>query len=191
MLVTLGALSTPLLAQEGSDTVGRMAARGHAVAFGLAATIGERWQYEAAEFGYVWRRAGGAIGAYSVSARLGSFRDEGAILGGSRGFIFGATVAARTPSVKFAEIGDDMNLTMLGFDVTLEATGYLAANSPLPQGSGWGAVALLPALRVGSGNGPRYAVLVGPTIFLGSTTEWRALLALRVETPLARGEPHP
>jgi hypothetical protein len=32
---------------------------------------------------------------------------------------------------------------------------------------------------------------VGPTYFIGEVSDWRALLALRVETPLARGEPHP
>ena len=193
MLATLGALSTPLAAQSGVDSgaVASTRVRGGAYSLGLAATIGQSWQFEAAEIGYVRRRPHGAIGGLSVSARLGSFIDQGVILGGSRGFLFGATVAARSATAKVAEIGDEQNLTLLGLDVTLEASGYLAAKSPLPQGSQWAAVSLLPALRIGSGDGPRYAVMVGPTVFIGKETEWRGLLALRVETPLARGGAHP
>lgn len=190
MLAALGALSTPLAAQLERDTM-PVRPRGGAFSFGLAATIGDSWQYEAAEFGYVWRRGSSAIGAFAVSGRIGSFIDEGAILGGSRGFLFGATVGARTAMLKIAEIGNEFSLTAVGLDLTVEATGYLGANSPLPQGSQWAAVAVLPGLRVGGGNGPRYAIMAGPTVFLGSTTDWRALLAIRVETPLARGEGHP
>jgi hypothetical protein len=90
-----------------------------------------------------------------------------------------------------AELGDEQSLTAIGFDVTIEATGYLTSNSPLPQGSRWGAVAFLPGFRVGSGDGVQYGFVIGPTAFFGSKTEVRGLLAFRVEAPLARRERHP
>jgi len=179
MLVVLGALSTPLGAQSG------------AIGVGFAATLGSGWQIESGEIGYVRRMAGGPVRALSVGARIGAFIDEGAILGGNRGFVFAGTVGARSGRLTLAELGDEQNLTAIGFDVTLEATGYLAANSPLPQGSTWLAVALLPGLRVGGGDGAQYGLVIGPTAFFGSKTEVRGLLAFRVEAPLARRERHP
>jgi hypothetical protein len=184
ILVVLGALSTTLAAQSAGGS--------GALAAGFAATLGGGWQIESGEIGWVWRKGHGPVRAVSLGARLGAFIDEGAILGGSRGFVFGGTVGARTDRLMLAELGDQNNLTQIGVDLTLEATGYLGSHSPLPQGSTWGAVALLPGLRVGSGDGPRYALLIGPTWFLGSSPgEIRGLLAFRVEAPLARRESHP
>ena len=180
MLVVLGALSTTLAAQSGG-----------AIGVGFAATLGRGWQIESGEIGYVRRTTRGPVRALSVGARLGSFVDEGAIIGGGQGFVFATTLAARSGRLMLAELGDENNLTRIGFDVTLEATGYLTSNSPLPQGSKWGAVAVLPGLRVGGGDGPQYALVVGPTWFFGSTNEVRGLLAFRVEAPLARRESHP
>ena len=179
MLVVLGALSTPLAAQRG------------AIGAGFAATLGGGWQIESGEIGYVHRMAGGPVGALSAGVRVGAFIDEGAILGGSRGFVFAGTLAARTARLTLAEMGDEQNLTAIGFDVTMEATGYLTANSPPPLGSSWAAVAFLPGVRVGSVDGAQYGLVIGPTVFFGSTTEVRALLAFRVEAPLARRERHP
>jgi hypothetical protein len=179
MLVVLGALSTPLAAQT------------KAIGVGFVATLGSGWQIEGGEVGYVRRTARGPVRAWSLGARLGSFIDEGAILSGSRGFVFAATLAARSGRLKVAELGDEQNLTAIGFDVTLETTGYLTAHSPLPQGSTWAAVALLPGLRIGSGDGTQYGIVIGPTAFLGSKTQVRGLLAFRVEAPLARREGHP
>ncbi len=176
----LGALSTTVGAQSSG-----------AIGVGFAATLGPSWQIEGGEIGYVRRLTHGPVRALSVGARLGSFTDEGAIIGGNRGFVFAPTLAARSPGIMVAELGDENNLTRISFDVTLEATGYITTNSPLPQGSTWGAVALLPGLRVGSGNGPRYGFVVGPTMFFGSKNEVRGLVAFRVEAPLARGESHP
>jgi hypothetical protein len=178
MLALLGALSTPLAAQAG------------AIGVGFAATLGSGWQIESGEIGYVHRMAG-PVRALSVGARLGSFIDEGAILGGTRGFVFAGTLGARSGRIMLAELGDEQNLTAIGFDVTIEATGYLTSNSPLPQGSRWGAVAFLPGFRVGSGDGVQYGFVIGPTAFFGSKTEVRGLLAFRVEAPLARRERHP
>jgi len=194
MLVVLATLSTPLAAQtDSARATAPEPARGKsAIGVGFAATLGNSWQIESAEIGYVRRSSHGLIGAVSVGGRFGAFIDEGAILGGNRGFVFATTLAARTARVGLAELGDEMNLTSIGFDVTVEATGYLTANSPLPQGSTWGALALLPGLRVGAGDGPTYGILIGPTWFFGGpAVEVRGLLAFRVEAPLARREHHP
>ena len=179
MLVVLGALSTPLAAQSG------------AIGVGFAATLGGGWQIESGEIGYVRRLAGGPVRALSAGARLGAFIDQGVILGGNRGFVFAGTLGARSGRLMLAQLGDEQNLTSIGFDVTIEATGYLTANSPLPQGSSWAAVAFLPGLRVGSGDGAQYGLVIGPTVFFGSKTDVRGLLAFRVEAPLARRERHP
>ena len=189
MLVVLGALSTPLAAQTAAQP--QVPASGGAIGVGFAATLGSGWQIEGAEIGYVRRAAHGLVGALSAGARLGSYVDEGAVIGGNRGFVFAPTVAARSGRVIMAELGDEHNLTTIGFDVTLEATGYLTANPPPLQRATWGAVAVLPGLRVGGGDGPQYGLVVGPTWFFGSTTQVRGLLAFRVEAPLARRERHP
>jgi hypothetical protein len=190
MLVTLGALSTPLAAQEPGETV-PIDRRGGAIGFALTATIGSGWQVEGAEIGHVWQRGNGLLGAVSAGARIGAFIDQGAILGGTRGFVFGITLAARSGVAKFAEMGDDRDLTVIGFDVTLEGTGYLGANSPLAQGSPWGGIALLPAVRILSSSGTRYGIMVGPTFFVGRESDVRAMIALRIDTPLARRGAHP
>ncbi len=147
MLVAWGALSTSLLAQS---------PRRNAIGFGFAATLGPGWQIEGGDIAYIHRRSGGLLGAMSIGARLGTFIDEGAILGGSRGIVF------------------------------------VASSSPLPQGSHWAAVALLPGLRAGSGDGVRYGLVIGPTAFFanGKSTV-RGLLGLRIEAPLARRERRP
>jgi hypothetical protein len=185
MLAVLGALSTPLAGQAGPT---RSPA---AIGLGFAATLGGGWQIESGEVGYVRRLGRGPLRALSASVRMGSFIDEGAILGGSRGFVVAGTFGARTPPLPLADLGDEQNITSIGLDVTLEATGYLTSNSPLPQGSRWGAVAFLPGVRVGGGDGPQYSILIGPTAFLGSKTDVRGLLAFRIEAPLARRERHP
>lgn len=194
MLVVLAALSTPLAAQTDSARAAapEPARVKSAIGVGFAATLGSSWQIESGEIGYVRRLSHGLIGAASIGARFGSFTDEGAIIGGNRGFVFAPTVALRTARMSLAELGEETNVTSIGFDVTVEGTGYLTTNSPLPQGSTWGAVAVLPALRVGGGDGPTYGLLVGPTWFFGGPkVEVRGLLAFRVEAPLARRERHP
>jgi len=133
----------------------------------------------------------GPIAALSLTARLGSFIDEGAIIGGARGFVFGTSLAARTPTWTIAELGADTSASRIGVDLTVEATGYVGSRSPLPVGSPWGAVSLLPGLRFGDPNGPRLGLLIGPTVFLGTVTEVRTFLGVRYEAPLARRERHP
>ena len=193
MLVVLAALSTPLAAQtDSARAAAPEPARGKsAIGVGFAATLGDSWQIESGEIGYVRRARRGPLRALSLGARVGSYVDEGAILGGNRGFVFAPTLAARSARLMIAELGDENNLTQIGVDLTFEATGYLTSNPPPLQRSTWAAVALLPGLRVGGNDGPQYGLVIGPTWFFGSTKEVRGLLAFRVEAPLARREHHP
>jgi hypothetical protein len=158
---------------------------------GLAFTAGGGWQIQALEVGYGRAVHAGPIAMLSVSGRVGEFIDQSQIVGGVRGFLFGATLAARTPTTVIAELGADSSTSRLGLDLTLEATGYVAANSQLPVGSPWGAVSVLPALRFGDPDGSRGGLLVGPTVFFGNVTQVRPFLGLRFELPLARRERHP
>src|SRR5258705_541925 len=112
MLVMLGALSTTVGAQSSG-----------AIGVGFAATLGPSWQIEGGEIGYVRRLTHGPVRALSVGARLGSFTDEGAIIGGNRGFVFAPTLAARSPGIMVAELGGGNHLTRVSVAVTLEATG--------------------------------------------------------------------
>jgi len=91
-----------------------------------------------------------------------------------------------------AQLGQDEHGTGIGLDVTLEVTGYRASHSPLPQGSRWMAVSLLPAISIGNGDRPHFALVIGPTAFFSATKPaMRGLLALRGEAPLARRERRP
>jgi hypothetical protein len=187
MLVAWGALSTPLHAQ------GEPRRGSNAIGFGFAATLGTGWQIEGAEVAYVKRRASGMFRALSFGARVGTFIDEGAILGGNRGIVFAPTLGVRTSSATIAEFGDELNPTAIGFDVTVELSGYLTSRSPLPIGSRWGAIAVLPGVRSGGGEGLGFGLMVGPTWFVGSDgkTSLRGLFAFRLEAPLARRERAP
>jgi hypothetical protein len=179
MLTALVGLSTPLAGQ------------GNALTAGLAYTVGSGWQVEGLDVGVARPVRAGPIAALSLTARLGSFIDQGAIIGGARGFVFGMSLAARTPTATIAELGADTSASRVGLDLTVEATGYVGSHSPLPVGSPWGAVSVLPGLRFGDPNGSRLGLLIGPTVFLGSATEVRAFLGVRFEAPLARRERHP
>ncbi len=127
----------------------------------------------------------------SATARLGSFIDEGAIIGGAKGFIGGVTLGLKTGSMIIAELGDEKSPTQIGADLTLEAGGWLGSNSPLPQGSSWASLALLPGLRFGGGDGMQYSLMVGPAVFFGRSTDVHAFLGVRFEAPLARRAAHP
>jgi hypothetical protein len=179
MLTALVGLSTPLAGQ------------GNALTLGLAYTVGSGWQVEGLEAGVARAVHAGPIAAVSLTGRVGSFIDEGAILGGARGFVFGTSLAARTPMATIAELGADTSASRVGLDVTVEATGYVGSRSPLPVGSPWGAVSVLPGLRFGDPDGSRLGLLIGPTVFLGDVTQVRTFLGVRFEAPLARRERHP
>ncbi len=171
-------LSTPAAAQS-------------AFTLGIAATLGGGWQIEGADFGLVRRIAAGPFRRVSATARFGSFIDEGAIIGGAKGFVGAATFGLKTASLTIAELGDETNPTQIGADLTLEAGGWLGSNSPLPQGGSWASLALLPGLRFGGGDGMQYSLMLGPAVFFGRSTDVHAFLGLRFEAPLARRASHP
>ncbi|MBI1967799.1 MAG: hypothetical protein HYS40_07400 [Gemmatimonadetes bacterium] len=183
MLMALGWLSTPLAAQTESS--------GTSWGLGFAATLGSGWQIEGGEIG-VQRHVGtGPVRFVTAAVRLGSFIDQGAIIGGGRGFVAALAVGARTGAVTLFEVGSEEEPTRVALDLTVEAAGYLGANSPLPQGGRWAAVAVLPGLRFGNPGSVQYHVLLGPTAFLGGKTDLRSFLGIRFEAPLARRERRP
>jgi hypothetical protein len=184
MLVAWVALSTTLAAQSHKR-------RPHAIGFGFVATLGAHWQMEGIEIAYV-RRPQHTLAAVSLSGRVGTFINESTMLGGTKGAVFGATLAARTRMKSIAQFGADEHGTGLGFDLTFEVTGYTATGSPLSQGARWAAVSILPAFSIGSGDAPHFGIVVGPTAFLGSgKPTMRGMLAFRGEAPLARRERRP
>src|SRR2546427_11801606 len=101
----------------------------------------------------------GPLSVLALTARVGSFIDEGAIVGGGRGVVFGVTVAGRTPMAHLADLGADSSASQLGLDLTLEATGYAGSRNPLPVGAPWAAVSPLLRLRFGDPNGDRKSVV--------------------------------
>ena len=178
MLVAAATLSTRLAAQSSAS-------------LGFAGTVGGGWQIEAAEVGYLRGIHAGPLRSVMLGTRLGSFIDEGAIVGGTRGFVGGLVLSTRTGIARLADVGNEPSPAAFGLDLTIEVAGYAGKNSPLPQGSPWAAVSVLPGLRVGGGDGLRSGLVIGPTVFFGPVTDVRALLALRIEVPLARGKHHP
>src|SRR5882762_8062231 len=193
VLIAMGALSTTLTAQSKAPQAdsAHSQARRHAIGFGFVATLGANWQVEAAEIGYVRRPSRGPA-AIGLAARLGTFINESTMLGGQKGIVLGAVLSARTHMKSIAQFGADEHGTGLGFDLTFELSGYVAASSPMSLGSHWLGVSMLPAFSVGSGSAPHFALVVGPTAFFtGGKPVMRGLLAIRGEAPLARRERHP
>lgn len=188
IVVALTSLSTTLGAQANAAAP---APRTHAIGFGFVATLGANWQMEAAEIAYV-RRPQRGLAAISLAGRVGTFINESTMLGGTKGVVFGATLAGRTRMKSIAQFGQDERGTGIGFDMTFELTGYLAGGSPLSQGSRWAAVSVLPAFSIGSGDSPHFGIVLGPTAFLsGGKPSIRGMLAFRGEAPLARRERRP
>src|SRR2546422_9316870 len=90
MLTTLVGLSTPLAGQN-------------AVTAGLAYTVGSGWQVEGFDVGLARAVHAGPIAALSLTARLGSFINEGAIIRRARRVVFRPSVPARTPPASNAQ----------------------------------------------------------------------------------------
>src|SRR2546422_5275641 len=84
MLTTLVGLSTPLAGQN-------------AVTAGLAYTVGGGWQVEGFDVGLARAVHAGPIAALSLTARLGSFLNERAIIRGAPGVVFRPRLPAPTP----------------------------------------------------------------------------------------------
>jgi len=177
MLVAAGALSTPLAAQS--------------AALGLAATLGGGWQIEGVDIGYQRSVRAGLFQSVALGVRLGGFIDEGQIVGGTQGFVVGGVLSLRTGMAHLADVGNEGSAAPIGIDVTIEAAGYGGINSPLAQGSSWASVSILPGIRFGDGPGARYSFVVGPTVFLGKSSDIRAFAGLRFEIPLAHRTLHP
>ena len=171
-------LSTPAAAQN-------------ALTLGLAATLGGGWQIEGGDIGLVRRISFGPFQRMTATARLGSFIDEGAIIGGAKGFIGAAILGFKTAPMNIADLGEENHPTEIGADLTVEAGGWLGSNSPLPQGAAWGSLALLPGLRFGGSDGMQYSLMLGPAVFFGRSTDVHAFLGIRFEAPLARRTAHP
>ena len=191
MLVAVIAGSSTLAGQTTAPLEKTNKLRPHAIGFGLVATLGTNWTMEMGEVGYVHRPAHG-LAAIGIAARGGTFIDEGAMSGGTQGLVFGATLSARTRMKSIATLGAEDPGTGIGFDLTFELSGYGAANSPMPLGSRWVGVSMLPALSVGTGDSPHFAIVLGPTAFFSARKPiMRGMLALRAEAPLARKERHP
>ena len=189
MSLALGALSSRLAAQESAAQSNKQAP--HAIGFGFVATLGDNWQMESAEIGYM-RRPSRGLAAIGVSARIGTFMNESTMLGGSKGVVFAGTLSARTHMKSIAQLGSDERGTGIGFDLTFKLSGYAAASSPMTLGSRWVGVSVLPAFSIGSGRAPHFAMVIGPTVFFtAGKPAMRGLLAFRGEAPLARKERHP
>ncbi len=179
MFTLLAALSTPLA--------------GQALSFGFAGTLGGDWAIEAGEFGLVEPVGLGPIRHVSASVRAGFFGDNRtSIITHQRGFVGALALAMRSGTFHFFEVGGEgASATLIGADLTLELSGYLASRSPLPEGKRWRAVAILPALRVGQEDQVTFALLIGPTWFYGDVQRVHAFLGVRIEVPLAHGQGGP
>lgn len=176
LLAVLGCCVAPLSAQT-------------AFTVGYSGTLGNSWQIEALELGFVKHTGLGPVRYVSATARIGWFGDQAAIIGGTRGFIAAGAFAVRSGRLSIFEVGQDASPTVVGLDLTLEAAGYLASRAPNPP---WHAqsvsLAALPGLRIGQAGGTQFVVLAGPAWFSGGGV-WRghAFVSARAEIPLAHG----
>lgn len=174
VLACCGTLAPRLAAQE----------RGAAWTSGLAATLGTDWQVQGVDLGLVRPIRFGPFRFVSAVARLGTFVDESFLATGGDGFVGGVALATETRLVTILDVGTvPQSPTRLTFSVTLEASGYLATNSPLPQGDSWLGLAVLPTIRVVQTQNIGFGFMVGPVAFIGRETDVRALLSIRIELP--------
>jgi len=173
MLVAACGLSTPLVAQ-------------HAIAGGIAATVGGSWQVEAVDVGYVQAVHAGPLRSASIGGRFGQWVDESQISGGSRGFVAALVLQTRTGLHRLADVGSETNPSAVGLDLSFEGILYGSANNPLSEvGSAWGAFSVLPGVRIGDADHVRYGLVVGPTVFVGPQVEVRPFVSVRIEMPMA------
>ena len=173
----LGALIAP------SAPLGAQAA----FTIGYSGTLGSNWQIEALEAGLVGHTNLGPVRYLSGTVRVGWFGDQGAIIGGTRGFIAAGAFALRSERIGLFNVGDDQNPTVVALDLTREAAGYLAAHAPSPWVARSVSFAALPGIRVGQAGAGQFVVLIGPAWFSGGGT-WHghAFLSARYEVPLGQ-----
>lgn len=151
---------------------------------GVASTVGDGWQVQGVDVGVVRPVSLAFLRHYTLVVRLGSFVDASEIFGTQRGFIAGVALGGRTGSLTLAEVGHELSVSQLGFDVTVEVAGYVAANSPWPEGSSWLGAAVLPGLRFGRVAGMQVAIATGPALFMGQESNVHAFFGVRLEFPL-------
>ena len=159
--------------------------RGATFTTGLSATLGGEWQLQGVDIGVVRPVSLGLIRYVQVVVRAGSFVNEASLVSSARGFFGGLVLAGETPLVTLFDIGAEQAPTRIAFNVTLETSAYLAANSPFPQGARWIGVALLPSVRTVQTENIGFTFMLGPIAFLGHQTDVRALLGIRIEIPYA------
>ena len=128
----------------------------------------------------------GPVRHVGLALRIGWFGDQGAIIGGTRGVLGALGLGLRSGRLNLAEVGEDQSPTVIGVDLTLEAAGYVASRSPIPEGRRWLSLAILPGLRVGRLGQAQFALLVGPAWFAGDVRRTHAFVSARVDIPLAR-----
>jgi len=177
MLALPFALSTSLAAQR-------------AVSLGYAGTVGEGWQVEGADIGYMIGIHAVGLRWVTIGTRLGVFSDHGSVNGGSRGFVGAGVLQGRTGRLRLADIGSETNPQTLGADLTVEGILYGSANSPLPEGSPWGALSILPGVRFGGDENIRFGIVAGPTWYFGQTNSLHAFIGLRFDMPVSGHSPH-
>lgn len=166
---------------------------GQALSFGFAGTLGGDWTIEAGEFGVVLPVGLGPLRNVSGSVRAGWFGDNRtSIISHQRGFVGALALGVRSGTLELFDVGGEgQSTTRIGVDVTVEAAGYLAARSPLPEGKHWVSAAILPAIRVGQEDHTQFAILLGPAWFAGDVTKVHPFLGVRIELPLAHDQGGP
>jgi hypothetical protein len=160
--------------------------RGATFTTGLSATLGGEWQLQGVDIGIVRPASLGLIRYVSVVVRAGSFVNEASLVSKARGFFGAVVLGAETPLVTLFDIGAEQAPTRIAFNLTVETSAYLAANSPFPQGARWVGVAVLPSVRTIQTDNIGFSFMLGPIAFLGHTTDVRALLGIRIEIPHAK-----
>ncbi len=158
-----------------------------AFTIGYSGTLGSNWQIEALEAGIVGHTGLGPVRYVSGTVRIGWFGDQGAIIGGTRGFLGAGALAVRSGRIGLFNIGQDQTPTVVALDLTLEAAGYLASRAPSPWSTQSVSLAALPGIRAGEAGGGQFVLLGGPAWFSGGGT-WHAhaFLSIRYEVPLGQ-----
>jgi len=188
-LAILGLLvPSALAAQARPDSLPpRWAAPTRGLLFGVTAFTQGQWQPSGLELGLTHASAGSSRSVYAM-IRLGSFsQDQAVLLSQTQGFFTAMLVGVRMPLATLAEVGAEgepsQYLRLLG---VLEAGPELNVNSPLPQGNAMGVVSPLVGIGFGGGAGlaQDFAILVGPSWFIGRTTTVHVQVTLRYQMPL-------
>lgn len=176
ILLAAAISATPLVAQT----------RGATFTTGLSATLGGgEWQLQGVDIGIVRPVNLELIRFWSLVGRAGAFVNEASLVSSARGFYGAIALGAETPLVTLFDIGAEQAPTRIAFNLTFELSAYLAANSPVPQGSRWVGFAVLPSFRTVQTDNIGFTFMLGPIAFVGNTTNVRALLGIRIEIPYA------